>query len=470
MDNSSTSVPIADSSQGWTASPNGRGTMSIIWSCVITTFLCCWSVLVINLPGREATRWSSFSRKLHLLGLCAVAPESVVQIALGQWLSAKQATNLFHKSGYSEWTLQHSFFVDMGGLHLRFPNEVSFPINSRQLHYLITKNYVAYPDQIKEYQIHDRNKVDGTLRLITLVQTLIFMINLLLRAIQNLAITALELSTSAFVVSSVMTTIFWLRKPADVEHCDFIECSISLETILTNDNRRIDAVFTYTPLDYIGREEWSWSILWMHGLNCLRKVHLAGQPQEKPGTPIQRIHSTTVPVIHGWFLVLFAFVSLVYYGIFVAGWNYSFPTKYEQTLWRAASLTAMISATSIFFSQRIFFDWLPPRRYRSNQAYTSETPDTSAIERNSCAKKGFTGIRVLQAKLKHVIAPIRNNSPSRDPAFDAPIRAVLITWFLGFVYCCSRAYIFIADFIELRSLPASAYETLNWSSLSPYIP
>ena len=471
MSNSSVSNPTADSRQGWTSSPEGRGTISIIWSCVITTFLCCWSVLVINLPGREATRWSTFVRKVLLLGLCAAAPEIVVQVALGQWLSAKQATNLFHKSGYSDWSLRHSFFVDMGGLHIRFLNEMSFPINSRQLHYLITKEYVAYPNQIKEYQIRDRNKVDGTLRLITLAQTLVFITNLMLRAIQNLAITALELSTSAFVVSSAMTTIFWLRKPADVEHCDFIEANVSLETILANDDRCIDTVFTYTPLDYIGHEEWSWSILWMHGLSCLQKLHLASQPQEEPGMPIQRFHNTSVPVIHGWFLTLFAVIGLVYLGIFVAGWNYSFPSTYEQTLWRIASLTAMGAATGVFLTQRIFFDWLffGPR---SSNAWrmSPRKGDSSVAAQGNRSKEGSARIRSLKGKLNNLLASIRNNSRSKNPALDAHVGAVLLTWFFGFIYCCSRGYIFVADFVELRSLPASAYQTLNWLSLSPYVP
>ena len=301
----------ADDRQGWTASPDGRGTVSIIWSCLITTFLCCWSVLVINLPGPESTQWSIITRKLFLLGLCAAAPEIIFQVAVGQWLSAMKSKGLFHRSGYSDWTLRHSFFIDMGCLHLRCPDQSPFPINSRQLHYVMTKEYVAYPS-IEENQIRDKNKVDGTLRLITLIQTLFFTTNMLLRAVQKLTITAFELSTLAFVVLSISTTVFWFRKPADVSRCEFIEANVSIATIRSNENLPVDAMYAYTPLDFIDREEWSWSILWMHGLNCLRKLHLAGQPQE---LPVQRFQNTIVPVIHGWYSVLFAFLSLVYLGI-----------------------------------------------------------------------------------------------------------------------------------------------------------
>lgn len=466
----------ADHRQGWTSSPDGRGTMSIIWSCAITTFLCCWSVLVINLPGPEATYRSTISRKLFLLGLCAAAPEVVFQAALGQWLSAKKATRLFNGSGYSDWTLRHSFFVDMGALHLRCSDQSSFPINSRQLHFLIIQGYVAYPS-IEESQIRDRNKVDGTLRLITLFQTLFFQTNMLLRAVQKLAITALELSTSAFVILSVSTTVFWFRKPADVQRCEFIEANVPMATILANHNVSIDATYTYTPLDFVGREEWPWSILWMHGLNCLRKLHLAGQPEQ---LPVQRFQNTIITAIHGWYLTLLAVLSLAYLGIFVAGWNYSFPTPYEQILWRSASLTALITATGIFLTQQIFFKWCPSlrrRRQNSNQAHLSSDPEETTNNQNSPAAAARQKNKYIQScfePLKYtfntLISTLRNNSPSKRPALDAPVAAILLTWLFGFFYCSARGYIILADFIELRSLPLSGYRTLNLASLAPYIP
>ena len=461
MNNSSSPITDADPRQGWISSPDGRGTMSIIWSCVVTTFLCCWSVLVINLPGPESTQWSTISRKLFLLGLCAVAPEIIFQVALGQWLSARNSKRLFNASGYSEWTLRHSFFVDMGGLHLQCPGHSSFPINTRQLHYLIDKEYVDYPS-IKENQIRDRNKVDGTLRIITLVQTLFFMTNMLLRAIQKLAITALELSTSAFVVMSISITVFWFRKPADVVRCEFIETNVPIATILADHDLSVEDVYTYTPLDFIGREEWSWSILWMHGLNCLRKLHLAGQPQE---LPVQRFQNTISPVIQGWFLVLFAVLSLAYLGIFVAGWHYDFPTSNEQILWRSASLIALITASLVFITQQFFFHWCPSLSQRSNRVRFS-----SKVRQNPCIQRACDWLKLINDKFDDLTASLRNNSVSKVPALDAPVGAVLMTWFLGFFYVSARAYIIVADFVELRSLPRSAYRTLNFSSLTPYVP
>ena len=442
---------------GWTPSPDGRGTMTIIWSCMLTTFLCCWSVLIINVPEPGSSRSAIILRKVFLLGLCAAAPEIIFQVALGQWLSAKRSVRLFHEAGYHDWTLRHSFFLDMGGLHLRSAGYPSFPINSKQLHYLVTKFYVDYP-RIEESQIRDKNKVDGVLRSITFLQTLLFIVNIIMRAAQGLTITALELSTAAFVFLSVLTTLLWIQKPADVQRCDFIEAKVLISTIRT-EGHATDTVYSHTPLDFISREEWPWSILWMHGLNCLRRLNLAAQPQQ---LPVQRFHNTTVPVIKGWPLAAFAVLSLIYFGIFMTAWNFDFPTDIELTLWRASSSIALVTASGCFLTQKVFFNLIPALS-RMFKRQDFRLPKTEASQNQNLRP-------IPKSILRHFLSLLRNNSTSNDPALDTPIGAVMATWFFGFVYIFSRGYIVLADFIELRALPSDAYRSTNWATLAPFIP
>ncbi|KAG7041283.1 Major facilitator superfamily domain general substrate transporter protein [Colletotrichum scovillei] len=33
---------------GWVAGPETRGTLTLVWSCVITIFACTWTVLHLN--------------------------------------------------------------------------------------------------------------------------------------------------------------------------------------------------------------------------------------------------------------------------------------------------------------------------------------------------------------------------------------------------------------------------------------
>lgn len=134
------------------------------------------------------------------------------------------------------------------------------------------------------------------LRFITLIQTLWFIVNIISRASQGLAITALELSTSAFFMVRLATNLCWVEKPADIQNPEYVNTNTPLQDILLDGREEAAGVYYNTPLDFVSRQEWSWSILWAHGLNCLRKIHLAAQPVERPVT---RIQNTIVPAIWG---------------------------------------------------------------------------------------------------------------------------------------------------------------------------
>ena len=47
-------VAFAGPLQGWTSSPNGRGTIDIIEACFITIGLCAWTMLCLNVPPLDA--------------------------------------------------------------------------------------------------------------------------------------------------------------------------------------------------------------------------------------------------------------------------------------------------------------------------------------------------------------------------------------------------------------------------------
>ncbi|RMZ79788.1 hypothetical protein DV738_g3191, partial [Chaetothyriales sp. CBS 135597] len=330
--------------------------MDIIWSCALTMFLCCWSVLVMNVPTPGSSSFHVLRQKFRLLCLCALAPEIVFQVALGQFLSANQSKAGFHAAGYTDWSLRHSFYVNMGAIHLRAPDfQKTFPIDAHQLLYLIRHQYVDYP-KVNEDAIKDKNKSDGMLRLITLLQAIWFVVNLAARSKQDLAISCMELSTSAWVIFCLGITICWSKKPADVETVEFIVTKTPLQQILKDGGDKARAPYYNTPLDFISREEWVWSRLWNHGLTYLRACRLVSPAPERP---IQHIGDTANPVVAGWWYALFVLISLCYFAVFIAAWNFNFPSKTERLLWRIASIAAPASATAFCFAMFFCATWYP---------------------------------------------------------------------------------------------------------------
>lgn len=149
----------SSATQGWNPSPDGRGTLDLVYSCFLTIFLCTWSILCINVPAPGDTVIQIFFRKMMFAALGVLLPEFTVQAALGQWLSARQSVKAFRKSGHRNWTIKHAFFADMGGFMLHTPDFPPFPIDAKQTHYLVESGYIPFPRMIKK-DIKDRDKVD----------------------------------------------------------------------------------------------------------------------------------------------------------------------------------------------------------------------------------------------------------------------------------------------------------------------
>jgi hypothetical protein len=422
-------------------------------------FLCSWSVLCANVPGPDATGLDIFRRKLYLVALCLLGPEFIFQIALGQWVEARKAVKGFHSMKGNKiaesWTIRHAFFVNMGGFVLQTKDWVPFPINSKQLQYLVTNKYVAMPE-LDERLIKDKNKADGLLRFITLCQILWFLVDLLARYIQHLEITCGDLTTAAFIVCTLGTTFCWYYKPADVITALVIETDAKIEDILLAAGESAQQPYFDTPLDFISRKEWSWSLYWSNWVNILRNMGIKFGPHIRP---VNHFSNTRCFELKGTSQLAFLGVTAVYSAIFICGWNYSFPTQTELYLWRAASLTIMGTLLAYWGVTEFAFTAYPSIRQR----FTPVSDGHEDVEKDSSRTS-----RGLLGKIMSILGRCRNNSISKNPGLDLPLKAILPIYIVGVFYCHARVYLYIADIIQLRSLPPSVYQSVQWSDFIPH--
>lgn len=74
---------------GWQSDPNGRGTFTLVSSCIFTLTICVYSAMHLNVPPHEESAIQFWLRNIRwgLLGI--FGPELVVFIAWKQDLSAK---------------------------------------------------------------------------------------------------------------------------------------------------------------------------------------------------------------------------------------------------------------------------------------------------------------------------------------------------------------------------------------------
>lgn len=69
---------------GWVNEPNGRGTFEILQSCLVTTFLCSWSALFLNVPAERIRSRDFAIHKGRWMVFAIAFPEVLTRMAAEQ--------------------------------------------------------------------------------------------------------------------------------------------------------------------------------------------------------------------------------------------------------------------------------------------------------------------------------------------------------------------------------------------------
>ena len=210
---------------GWVSEPDGRGTMSLLWGCLSTLFICLWASMHLNVPAEDDSALARFGRKLKWTCISAIAPELVSAMAFAQWWTSHRDTKLLRKEGLEQWTQVHSFYANMGGIHLKVDNcTVGYGfqkcppkviVNAQNIYNLF--NYGLFPaDALSANAIADKSKADSFVKAVACMQATWLVVQCIGRAAQHLPITTLELSTLAYILYALTNYALWWRMPLDV--------------------------------------------------------------------------------------------------------------------------------------------------------------------------------------------------------------------------------------------------------------
>lgn len=404
---------ITDSHQrvGWASQPNGRGTIDIIWSCIFTLFLCVWTVLCLNVPASGTSFWIFTRRKIKWMVVAAIGPEWVTGLAGGQWSIAHRSAKRLRALGY-EWTITHSFFADMGGLRLKLKDD-EFPISSNHLLALLENKVINFPD-ITKAMIDDRSKSDNIAKLLTILQTTWFVVQCIARGVQRLGLTPLELSTVAFIVCTLATNILWWSKPKDIFIPIIISEDLSLEDLI---GRELAYSWKFSPLEKYDSLRPSLTADVLPLLPWMKASKPSNDHQEEQKTRFR--NDRLPPEQRDWWLTGFLTIASVSFGVvYVSGWKIDFPTTAELLIWRVG-IAGVLSTTVSFWAVDF-------------------------------------GMELYYAALHKPMQPIT--------AYRIALCAVIAV-----VYITCRLYIITEVFVSLRSLPAAAYASINWTDLFPHI-
>ncbi|KAF8655460.1 hypothetical protein AX16_003049 [Volvariella volvacea WC 439] len=108
---------------------------------------------------------------------------------------------------FDDWTLTHSFFLQMGGFMIKEDDQTYRVLKADKL------KEPSFKFSVTEQEIRERSKVDWFGKFITIMQTWWFVAQCCARFAQGLDISVLEVITLAFAVLNVLSWIMWWKKP-----------------------------------------------------------------------------------------------------------------------------------------------------------------------------------------------------------------------------------------------------------------
>ena len=309
---------------GWVPEPHGRGTYSILWSCLATIFLCTWSALHLDIPNRHG-RWFLLFRKVRWMFIALIMPEFIAARSAIAFLMARNLLKYLAEHEYSGWTMTYAQFAFAGGFCIDSPQEGKSHCSIKELYELI-KNGEIDGLPISEEELKSRGRSDWVVKFIALVQIGWFGLQTLFRAIQHYHIAGLEIMTLAFIFCSIFTYGFCFKQPQGVEY---------MVQLRTRDTAHILDDGLLNP-----------------GSDGSKRAR-AETESALPTSGIQTIRPDVASEdgIPGWSPLivntLLLFFSCGFGAIHCLAWNSSFPTSEERLAWRICSVG--ITALPIIF-------------------------------------------------------------------------------------------------------------------------
>ena len=132
---------------GFVTADCGRGTIDILWSCLTAIFLSIWTVIHLPVPCFDIDRPDNFRRKVvrsrispSLVAL--LAPEIMLFIALGEITEANVIKKQLEKLSIDA-NITHAFFLLMGGFCLRAPTGRCHQLRKEDIENAITASNTA---------------------------------------------------------------------------------------------------------------------------------------------------------------------------------------------------------------------------------------------------------------------------------------------------------------------------------------
>ncbi|OCK91854.1 uncharacterized protein K441DRAFT_615578 [Cenococcum geophilum 1.58] len=401
----------------WVAGPKTRGTLSLVFSCVITLFLCVWTTVHVNIEPPESEFNPTLARFIPIKALktnnkllkflakrsirklgwgCVtlIVPEGVMAIAAYERKIASLLRDEVNEIiGRDKWDMPLGYYAIMGGFVI--PRADYEDATKQHNGKVESASPSSKPDliTITSAQVQDKGNANSLAKVLVAWQALWMIVQIIGRRAEapGIPVTLLELHTCLHSFCAFAMYITWWDKPVDIE----------LPTTVHLSRDRIITLIEGEPNPKDPTDPWSET----------------GDEEKTSSSPELSTGDTSrvfLTVFRKQSLAI-SFVGLVFGGVHLAAWNSSFPSYAERVLWQISST---ITATA--WSGFVLSLWL-----------------SVFVQRR------------------------------RDGRFFSKACGILLG--LGiFPVLLVRVYLLVESFASIRRLPLGSYTLNTWSNVWPH--
>ncbi|KAF8534665.1 hypothetical protein BDD12DRAFT_755635, partial [Trichophaea hybrida] len=193
---------------GFVSEPPQRGTISLLWSCVITCGLCIWTAVHPNIIPKQSATGRNIYKAVYML-VATLLPEFVVAIAIIEWI---EAATIYCKLRNMRWDmkdikLKRCIFVVMGGISAK-AGKKTYTIEPDRF-VKLAKAGAIRSRILKNATTADKGNSSNIAKLLVCVQIGWLMIGTATRKAVGLPITLLEIHVVIQVVFAMVMYGFW---------------------------------------------------------------------------------------------------------------------------------------------------------------------------------------------------------------------------------------------------------------------
>jgi hypothetical protein len=211
-----------------------------------------------------------------------------------------------------------------------------------------------------------------------------------------------------------------------------------------------------TPLEYLNQEYFGINLHWSYYTRLAHMLHIRVFSRPVTSRPWDRFLSDT------WLCPTFAWsipascVTILFSLLFIAGWNFHFPSTAEKVLWRTCSVyhAAFSLYGAVYYGIEMMKTKKRPSHSSHSRRHLRPVEESLHLVSSNGAPRTIPLVTEFLDKWHSTL-------PVQDPEARTSLRVLIPITVTCALYAICRICIYVEDFISLRQQPSDVYTSAN---------